>query len=62
MKKIKVTEPVKKKTLFGNKTVMKEKTIKVDNKTYKAMKEEEQKKKDKEFDDLALWVETVCDD
>ena len=62
MKKIKVAEPVQKKSLFGTKTVLKEKTIKVDNKTYKAIKKEEQKRKDKEFDDIALWVETIWDD
>ena len=62
MKKIKVTEPIKKKTLFGTKTVMKEKTIKVDNKTYRAIKKAQQRKEEKEFDELALWVETFCDD
>ena len=62
MKKIKVTEPVKKKTLFGTKTVMQEKTIKVDNKTYKAIKKAEQKKKERDFDELAFWVEAFSDD
>lgn len=62
MKKIKVTEPVKKKTLFGTKTVMQEKTIKVDDKTYKAMKKAEQKRKDREFEELAFWVEALSDD
>ena len=38
MKIIKVSEPVQKKTLFVTKTVMKETTIKVDNRTYKTMK------------------------
>lgn len=62
MKKIKVTEPVKKKTLFGTKTVMQEKTVKVDDKTYKAMKKAEQKRKDREFEELAFWVEALSDD
>ncbi len=62
MKKIKVTKPIKKKTLFGAKTVLKEKTIRVDNKTYRAIKKAEQKKRDKEFDELALWVEAFSDD
>ena len=62
MKKIKVSEPVTKKGLFGTKTVMKEKTIKVDNKTYKAMKKAEAKRKEQAFDELALWVEAFSDD
>ena len=62
MKKIKVSEPVKKKGLFGTKTVMKEKTIKVDNKTYKAMKKAEKKREDKMMDEIALWVEAFSDD
>lgn len=59
MKKVKVLEPVKKKGLFGTKTVMKEKTIKVDNKTYRAMKKA---KEDEEFDKFAFWAEVFADD
>ena len=62
MKKIKLTEPVQKKTLFGTKTVMKEKIIKVDNKTYKAMKKAQQQKEDEEFEKLLLLGEVIFDD
>ena len=62
MKKVKVLEPVQKKGLFGTKTIMKEKTVKVDNKTYKAIKKDEQKRKNKAMDELALWVEAFSDD
>ena len=62
MKKIKVTEPVKKKGLFGTKTVMQTKTIKVDNKTYKAMKKAKEKEELDNFENLALWCEALFDD
>ena len=62
MKKIKVLAPVQKKTLFGTKTVMKEQTIKVDDKTYKAMKKAEKKKRDKELEEMLLIVEAFSDD
>ena len=59
MKKIKIKEPIQKKTLFGIKTVVKEKTIKVDNKTYRKMKRQ---KEDEEFDKLAFLAEVLWDD
>ena len=62
MKKIKITEPIQKKTLFGAKTVMKEKTIKVDNKTFRAMKKARQQKEDEEFEKLLLLGEVLFDD
>ena len=62
MKKIKVTEPVKKKGLFGTKTVMQTKTIKVDNKTYKAMKKAKEEEELEEFERFALLYETLSDD
>ena len=57
--KVKVT--VKQKGgLFGTKTVYKEKTVTVDNKTYKEMREAERKKKlaeaDREaWEDVFFW-------
>ena len=62
MKKIKVTEPVKKKGLFGTKTVMRTKNIKVDNKTYKAMKKAKEKEELDNFEEFALICETLFDD
>lgn len=59
MKKIKVKEPVKVKGLFGTKTVMKEKTIKVDRKTYKAMKQAEE---EDAFNRLLILDEILSDD
>lgn len=41
MKKVKVQVETEKKGLFGTKKVIETKTIKVDNKTYKAMKKKE---------------------
>ena len=59
MKKIKVKEVTEKKGLFGKKTVVKDKVIKVDNKTYRKMKREEE---ERDFDKLVFWVEALSDD
>ena len=59
MKKIKVMEPVEKKGLFGTKTVLKERTVKVDNKTYRKYK---RAKEEEAFNNLAFWAEVLSDD
>ena len=60
--KIRVEVPVKKKTLFGSRTVYEERTIEVDRETYtKWKKEQEEKEEEQFFEDMILY-DTIFDD
>lgn len=61
MKKIVVTEPVKKKGLFGTKTVMKKRVIEVDRKTYKEYQKAQREAEEREYEDL-LFLDELLDD
>jgi len=61
--KIKVEVPVKKKTLFGSKTVYEERTVEVDRDTYiKWKKEQEEKEEEQFFEDMILCDMMFDDD
>jgi len=54
--KMKIEVPVKKKTLFGSKTVYEERTVEVDRVTYMKWKKEQEKKEEEQFfEDMILY-------
>lgn len=60
--KIKIEVPIKKKTLFGFKTVYEERTVEVDRDTYMKWKKEQEEKEEEEFFEDMILYDMVFDD
>lgn len=60
--KIRVEVPVKKKTLFGSKTVYEERVVEVDRDTYMRWKKDQEEEEEQFFEDMILYDMLFDDD
>lgn len=60
--KIRVEVPVKKKTLFGSKTVYEERVVEVDRDTYMRWKKDQEEKEEEQFFEDMILYDMLFDD